>query len=923
MFLSQKGWRTRASAPALAYALFLASSPLAYAEEAAADDQSGAEEEQTIVVTGIRGGLERALEVKRSADSVVDVISAEGIGRFPDVNIAESIQRITGVQINRTRGEGRSVNIRGLPDNFTLTTFNGRAIPNALTDLTTSYTRAFDFTILPSEFIDALEVYKSPTADLEDGGLSGVVNVKTPRALDVGHRVLSASAQAEYESNSGKFAPRISGLYMDSFADGRLGITLGGSYSRRKPETHQISTSFTTVTEGSAFTSSGNGAQDLNGDGVIEDNRRVRIPGSVFHDVYHEDNERISALGSIQFEANDRLSFWVDGFYSKLNVKSVRNENLNIFTGASEVVSASTEIIEGVETATDFTVRNLDLRNGGRFQDRSGHILSTVIGGKFESNGWTVSAEGSYARSRQTRNTLNIADIANGTARFSVSPGDKIPSVTYLEGFDTAKLDPNNFRLASLNGELNRRSSDKLWDAKLDVRRDFGDSFITSIRAGVKYTDRTQYQDNWLLNISADSVSALYGGLGPGPIAGSLTAAPFMQSIRAGSGSFLGSYNGSALFPQQWLGSDARSFIAGFSDEELIAAGRYTNDPTGILDVKEQTFAAYARADFTSGPLSGNIGLRGVRTHQESTGVTPDLNAITVEVEAGNITRVPAAAPITVSRSYWDYLPSLNIKYEAADGLQLRFSASRTITRPTLSDISPTTTANGVSRTITRNNPYLDPFRANNLDATVEWYFSQNSLLGASLFYKDLKSLIRRETTVVTLPVTYIRTTGNTTAPTEFTVSELSNGKGVKLKGVELYYQQAFTSLPAPFDGLGTILNYTFIDNSDPTQLTAASKHNFNAVGYYEKGRVGLRLSYSWRSSFLSSAAIAPALSQETRPFGTLDGSISFKINDQASLVFEAVNILDTDEVIRHAGDLPANYLDAGRRLFIGARISL
>src|SRR5690606_29627280 len=152
-----------------------------------------------------------------------------------------------------------------------------------------------------------------------------------------------------------------------------------------------------------------------------------------------------------------------------------------------------------------------------------------------------------------------------------------------------------------------------------------------------------------------------------------------------------------------------------------------------------------------------------------------------------------------------------------------------------------------------------------NLDATVEWYFNKDGLLGGSFFYKDLKSLIRTETTTQALPVTYIYSNGDSVrSELNFTVNQLVNGSGVTVKGFELYYQHAFRFLPAPFDGLGAVANYTFIDNSDPTQLTAASRNNFNLTGYYEKGPIGARLSYSWRSGFLSTAAVAPSLSQYT-----------------------------------------------------------
>jgi iron complex outermembrane receptor protein len=291
-----------------------------------------------IVVTGIRGGIERAVRIKRDADSIVDVISAEDIGRFPDVNVAESVQRITGVQINRTRGEGRSVNIRGLPDTFTLVTLNGRSVPNALNDLFAGFSRSFDFSALSPEFVRTLEVYKSPTADIEDGGLSGTVNVRTPHALDIGKRVLSFSAQAEHESNSGKVSPRVAALYADSFLDGRLGLTIGGSYTQRRPQTHQIATTWNTVTEAQGVPLGG-GSDDLNGDGRIEPGRLVRIPGVIIGDMFTEDNRRLSGIASVQFRPGDTIELFADAFYTQVKVGAVRQENYMNFAGSGGFVA--------------------------------------------------------------------------------------------------------------------------------------------------------------------------------------------------------------------------------------------------------------------------------------------------------------------------------------------------------------------------------------------------------------------------------------------------------------------------------------------------------------------------------------------------------------------------------------------------------
>ncbi|RZK02086.1 MAG: TonB-dependent receptor [Novosphingobium sp.] len=924
MFL-RNDWRAGASGAVLAAALLLPTS--AMADDVAAGDvaaEIGADEAGgEIIVQGIRASLDRSLDVKRAAASVVDAISAEDVGKFPDVNIAESVQRISGVQINRTRGEGRTVNIRGLPANFTLTTFNGHVLPNANGDSAGS--RVFDFMVLPPEFVRTLSVYKSTTADLEEGGLAGTVDIHTPRPFEIGKRVLSASVQGEYETNSGKIAPRASAFFSDTFADDRLGVSVGVSYTRRKPATHLASADYTTSTEASGIPA-GSGPDDLNGNGVIEPTLRVRFPNQINYHMFEEDNERISGIASLQFKASDALTLSLDGFYSELNVKANTNEFLQIFANANRVISATTQVLAGLPTTTRLRVADVDMRGGSRTEDRKSRLYSLTGNAKYEADGWTASLEGSYASSKQELDQLNIADITTGDAEFVSNPGDTLWSMIFNNGFDQARFDPNTYRVASLNGPLNQKASDRVWQIKGDVAREFGDEGLTALRFGVRYLDRKVYKDNSRLTVTAAGVSALYGGLPAGPIAGSFSAAPFMRVVSPGKGVYLGSYSGDAVFAGSWLASNTLAFVSRFTDAQLIAAspGSLTNDATGITNVQEKTLAGYGRADFAFGTLSGNLGLRAVRTQQSTIGVSPDLAGITIQPDAGNITRVPASAPLVVKRSYWDFLPSFNLKWQPTEELLFRLSASRTVSRPNLADVSPTTTVNGPARTVTQNNPLLDPFRSNNLDLTAEWYFSKDGVLGTSLFYKDLRSLIRRETTVQSLPITYLYSNGTQQAATvDFTVSKLVNGKGVKVKGFEAYYQQAFTFLPKPFDGLGAVLNYTFIDNSDPQQLTAASKHNFNLTGFYEKGPIGVRLSYSWRSGFLSTAAVAPAMSQYTLSYGTLDGSINVKVTDQISVVLEAVNILDTDERVRFVGsNLPQSYLDAGKRLFGGVRFA-
>lgn len=889
------------------------------AAEASASQDAEADEGDAIVVTGIRGSLTQAVDIKREAASIVDAISAEDVGKFPDANIAESVQRITGVQINRTRGEGRTVNIRGLPANFTLTTLNGRLLPNAISNATQTSSRTFDFSIMAPEFVRTLEVAKSPTADLEDGGLAGNVNIKTPHALSAKKMFLSGSIQGEYASNNGKIAPKASILFGDTFFDGRLGLTLGVSYARRRGETHQVTQGYTTAQEAVG--------RDWDGNGIIEPTKTYRILASGFYSNFQEDSERIGTIASVEYQATDSLRLTVDGFYSHLSVENIANQNLHFNQMNPVVVSSTAEVLEGIPTVTSVRLRNLDYRNIGRVEDRTGYIGNVVGSVLWEQDAWKVTVDGSYGKSAQTRSNLGLANqIVNNTSTgevgYTAEPGDIIGNTTYFGAFADERLKPSNFRLLSINGEFNRRSRDRVWDLKADVRREFYDSFLTSVQVGVKYANRAIYQDNFAINVPIAGLRSLRPDTPVGPLAGSLSAAPYMVPVGPGRGAFLGSYSGDATFPSNWLRADYRLFMKGVTEDQLAAAGQITNDASGIIDVREKTLAGYARADWESGNFAGNLGVRVVQTKQASIGAVPNFNGITVDAEGGNVLRLPVSVATAVNKSYTDILPSLNVKWEATPDVLVRFAASRTLTRPNMIEISPSATASFFNLTITRNNPLLDPFRADNLDLSVEYYFGNGGLVGSSFFYKNLRSLVRREVSIQTYPVTFLRAAGNTVENRDFAVSELVNGDGVKVKGVELYYQQAFTGLPSPFDGLGTIVNYTFIDNSDPLQLTAASKHNFNVVGYYEKGPVGFRLSYSWRAGFLSVAPSFPVMGEKVKPFGSLDASLSLKITDQVSATLEGINLTDADDVTVYTTGLPAAYTDPGRRFVAGLRFS-
>jgi iron complex outermembrane receptor protein len=283
---------------------------------------------------------------------------------------------------------------------------------------------------------------------------------------------------------------------------------------------------------------------------------------------------------------------------------------------------------------------------------------------------------------------------------------------------------------------------------------------------------------------------------------------------------------------------------------------------------------------------------------------------------------VPAAAALTVDRHYIDTLPSLNLKFGLTDDIVLRFAASRTMSRPTLTQISPSVSASGPGQTITANNPQLDPFRSNNFDLSGEWYFSEGGLLATTVFYKDIVSLVQQVQSQIPLTITQINGDGSRQPVNQiWTLSSLVNGPGTAVSGVEFSYQQNFDFLPPMLKGFGFLGNYTYLENHGNVPLQDASKNNYTGTLYYERGKFGGRVSYTYRGRFYQ---VVEGNSQDTRfaePFGTLDANVSFNVTDNLSLLLEATNILeDTDRQVFEPIDLPADTFDSGRRVLIGLR---
>jgi len=912
-------------------------STTASSEEVPVDNVSNNKKDniEVIQVTSTyKGSLVEAINVKRHSANVVDVISAEDVGKFPDANLAESLQRVTGVQITRDRGEGKNVSIRGLPSDFTKITLNGRTIAQGTASpLSSAVPRSFDFKTLSSNFVSALVVNKSPMASLVDGGLSGNVDVQTPRAFVIGEEKFSGSVKIMSEDNADKNGKEIAGLYSNVFNDETIGFTLGASYTERVLETHRAISAYNLRNESEG--------KDYNGDGIIDPSNSVYIPSDVIFQKIPEERERINLLGTVEFRVSDNADIYFEGLYTSLDTQTTRLANYHRFINiAGEVDSSQTSARtlsvlneEGSYSDVDFpevfAATGVDQRNGSRSADMLSESITLAAGLNYEFDNLSIAAEVSHSKSEQERSYLNLAVAAfggvggDGGMKIDYSDNADLPTVSYFNGYDETRLDPDNYRVFSLNGEFNRQSEDELLEAKVDFDYTLDNEYFSSVEFGLHYADREFYLDNGRLVIGgADLNTLLDGELQPSEaLPGTLNIAPYLQVVNVKDG--WSSFGGD--IPATYLASDTRKLLAMFSDEELAAAGNVTDNPTNIFDIGEETLAGYVQLNFelSDYDITGNFGVRAVKTNQLSIGVASDLSKIVVEPEAGNITTVPAGEDITVDRSYTNILPSLNVVWNYNEDMVFRLALNKTLTRPTLNLLTPTTSVSGANAVISARNPELDPFEANNIDLAYEWYFNEAGLFSATLFYKDLETLVTNVSTVDDITILSQAADGTQTPITKsFTINTYENTYGVNLKGFEVAYQQQFDFLPGLLKHTGFLANYTYVDNSDPQLLSGASENNYNLSAYYEDDLIQARLIYAYRDGFISGGLTPGKLGAQKLEYGTLGASVTVDVMENVSLTFQASNLTDEAVITRtQTGNLPREYQDNGRRFILGARV--
>ena len=916
---------------------------------------------EEVVVTGVRGSIQSSLNIKRNAEGVVDAISIEDIGEFPDQNIAEALQRITGVQITRQGGEGRTVAIRGLGDDFVFTTLNGRSLTSggsspSFEGAFATPNRGFNFDILASETIGSLEVHKSTNAALEEGGLAGVVNINSLRPFDLGKERIAFSVFANHGDRSGDTEPRISGIYSNVFNDGKVGFLISASYFGTSNNYSFFQNFFNRPSNIAGLRNI-----DIGGDGTIEF-ENVGIQELVnLHNIDSED-ERVTIDSSLQFRPTDNMVLTFDVLYSQresqIDQQQFRHVPFVQFVNRFEGTDANQgplildsaddiQVVDGIATFLRVGPRSDSLGDNDRDPwsqqwDQQDDSDLQVYGFNLDwaNDSWSVRADAYYSKSERdfdlyvARTNYALFDPATRQLSDAFSlVYDNTGSFPVI-GFEGGSLtdDSNNFLFTSFAQADKRVTEDDEWALQLDFEKSVEFGLVSSIDFGMKYKSAETQTDAFQAQPFADpSLFNLPSFIPGGEVDAGVPVG--IQPLTVSNGLVLASTEfGGRTY--EWLVPD----ISDFTRPDVTPFPQSGS----FFNVQEDSLSAYVKLDLegeiAGKPMVADIGVRYIQTDQTSSGFGITEVRCLVPFEITGLVNPPACRPqainstggtdlevVTVDRDYSEVLPSANVRFDLSEDWVLRLAAGKVLTRPPLSSLTNALSSfSDLTYTTSFGNPNLDPFEATQYDVSVEWYFSETGALSIGYFHKDVESFVTFGVSEEILPSSDPIFLAQTAEQQTFSVTRPVNGQGATVQGIEFSYQQFFDNLPAPFDGLGVGVNYTYVDaeSDDPNEsFTGVSENNYNLTAYYDKGPITVRLAYSYRDEFEIPQGF-PANGRFVEEAGYLDFSANYQLTDNIQVVLEAINLTEEETRSNINGNslTPANIEDVGRRLLLGVR---
>jgi TonB-dependent receptor len=905
---------------------------------AIAQDVNGGDVE-VIQVTGLVSSLKRAMSDKKEAVIVSDGIAAEDLGKFPDLNVAESLQRITGVSIDRSGGEGQAVTVRGFGPQFNTVLVNGRQLA------TDSDGRQFNFDVLAADQITGADIYKSARADFQEGGIGSTINVSTARPFDYEGLQIVGSVKGMYETLSEEISPQASLLVSNTFNDDRLGVLLAVSQQKRDVQINQIATAGWRPGLNLTRRNPADAANPI----VIASN--VYLPRNWDQIVDQQERTRTNASLVLQFAPNDDITVTVDGFLSKFEVDSVVTDLASWFE-PDRVGNAT--INADSRTAIQFT-QEIDLHSG------SGNPASDFVSTTRNSRDVTNSGFGINVTYDISENLKGKFDISNSTAENDRAGKDRFNVVGIINNYDfdgTGSL-PTVRHDGFVNGSLPDISRTRLhYNEKGNVGTN--EDEITEYKADFEYQSdsdvfqkarfglyRQEREKKFFQIFGNQCAFCGYGQAAPNDVID--VRAFTAQNFFSGLIDTFYQYDGDKVV--DYLASQ------GFPIEPTLVNNRYNINEDITSLYMDFTFM-YDVGDM---PLSVNFGARYSKTDIQVAAVQ---SAIVDVVPTTDLTlfsnEFGPASDFSQGSSYANLLPNLNAKLEIEEDMILRFSVYDSMTRPTMSQLSPATSFNEPRRqnlTASGGNPALEPFKASNWDVSYEWYYGDASYMSFAFFNKEVEDFIITLTGAETYTLTdrtavddfrcnvnsgdnlcaegleldptrpgfdVVANTEELNGATEvYTVTRPRNGESARVTGYEIAWTHVWDS------GFGFTANATIVDSNaslgnDQSESFALEGlgDSQNLIVFYENEGLQARVAFNNREAFLR--ALDNGFNGEpvnTQTFGQWDISASYEIDDNFSVFFEGINI--TEEQLVQTGrfaDQIYSVEDNGSRFAIGVR---
>jgi iron complex outermembrane receptor protein len=866
---------------------------------------------EEIVVSGFRNSLNNALDIKKNQSGFVDAIVASDIAEFPDNNLAESLQRVPGVAIQRSGGEGRGITVRGLGPTFTTVRLNGMETisTSGSTDAAggNNRGRGFDFNTFSSDLFSSLTVRKTNSAAVQEGSLGATVDLKAAQPFDYDGFVFTASGQLGYNDLSKENDPSAAFLVSNTFADGKFGALFSLSYSERQVQDEGSSTGRWSNAAGDRFRNS-----QLNGSTTSTVLAASHEANTAFHprlpryDSYQHELERIGSSLSLQFRPTDATEISLDSLFAKFNATRQETFFSTVLNGTSgtppiEMVLRDYEIVNGNLAYAD--IDNARLWSESRFDDMSTDFSQTTLSLKHDfTDSFRIKAMAGTTKSDYDNPVQNtVIMIANGQDFTYDYRNYDSPVLTFGEGA---------YKKSSwVTSSIRQRPQTTLNENNAgNFTFEFDASDALKFKVGVDYKDFNFNADENRINEGTHNVN--------------------IQS----NPNYIVEYNSGLGDGRPWLIPDRALIMA----ENNLFAAPLTPQWANKSAINETTTGVFAQLDFNfdigSIPVRGDIGVRRFETDQTAEGY--DNRGVAISVE----------------HSYSDTLPALNLVIEPVEDLLIRFAASEGISRAGLGALAPSTNVSisGNAFTVASGNPYLEPTKAKSYDLGVEWYFAEGSSVALTLFQKDFDSFAQtaRLTTTYTALMNELGLSLDTmkaacgantscNADASWAYSAQVNSPGGDLKGYELSYQQPFTFLPGFWANFGFIGSYTSVESDldylnattgaveRTSPLISLSDETYAATLYYEQDNFGGRISLVSRSDYLTTP-VGRNGNYEEGTNGTLnvDATFNYSFNDHWKVTLEALNLTDEADD-QWVGNIGSNerlsyYHKTGRQYNVG-----